>query len=353
MRTALISAAALALPSGALAKPFDPRVVPPGAFWVVHVDVEATLASTLGRFALEQGGDHLQHEFAKLKAELGIDPTRDIKGVTVYGVSEHDDDGVAVITTTAAADRALAMAIARGEHESHIIEGATLHRFDDDAGFVVLPGAHPEERIVIAGEDNERVAAALRHLKAPGQGIDLAKSAITRGPGENSFVFFHASKIAKGLDVEPLSVVMQRMEGVRVDVGERQGRIVAEVDVLSATNEDAQNISQMVQGLLAMARFAGGQDPQTAPFVDLLNGFTQTIDGRTISLRLSVDPARLIQLAKTVGALDLGIDHDDDHADEPGAKGHHKHTVRIGAREKVKVKTPSQDSRSPKPKQPY
>ncbi len=341
MRIALCTAAAATLASASLAKPFNPTMVPPNAFWVAHVDVEAALASTLGRFAIERGGAHLAAELDEVKAALGLDPRTDIKGVTAFGLSEDDDEGVAIITTTASVDNALAMAIARGEHEEQVVDGLTVHRFDD-AGFVVLPGANESERLVVVGEDAGMIVAAVRNLREPGQGIDFAKSAVTRGPGENSLVFFHASKIAQGLDVEPLSVVMQRMEGVRVDVGERQGKLVAEVDVLSRTDEDAQNISQMVSGLLAMARFAGGQDPETAPFIDLLNGLSQATDGRTVSLRLSVDPARLIELAEHMGALDF--EHDE-HADE-NEDGKASHTVRIGKREKVKTHTP-------KAKQPY
>lgn len=346
MRTVLLSAAALTLASVSAAKPFDPRVVPPNALWVAHVDIEAALASTLGRFAIQNGGDHLAGELAEVKIALGVDVLKDIMGMTAFGMSDDGDDGVAVFTTTAAADNALAMAIARGEHESEVIDGVTIHRFDDDAGVVVLPGANASERYVVMGEDGMMIVAAIRQIREPGQGIDLTKSSITRGPGENSMVFFHASKIAEGLDIEPLSVVMQRMEGVRVDVGERQGKLVAEVDVLSHNEEDAQNIAQMASGLLAMARFAGGQDPQAAPFMDMLNGLTQTTDGRTVSLRLAIDPARLIELADEIGMLDF--EHDEEHGDDENgeANGKTKHSVSIGRSMKTK-------SKSPKAKQPY
>lgn len=343
MRTSMLALTAATLASASLAKPFDPRIVPPNALWVAHVDVEAALASTLGKFVIEKGGDHLLSELGEVKAAFGLDLLKDVKALTAIGLTEDGDEGVAVFTTTAAADNALAMAIARGEHEQQVVDGVTIHHFDDDAGIVIVPAADPAERYVIAGEDAELILAALKQIKSPAQGIDLTKTPIARGPGENSLVFFHASKIAEGLDVEPLSVVMQRMEGVRVDVGERQGQLIAEVDVLSATEEDANNIAQMASGLLAMARFAGGQEPQAAPFMDLLNNLTQTTDGRTVSLRLAVDPARLIELADELGALEF--EHDEEAVDN-GEKAETKHHVRVGKPAKRK-------SSNHKPSQPY
>lgn len=341
----LVSAAAVGLASVSLAKPYDPRLVPANAFWVAHVDAEAALASTLGRYVLEKGGAHLDLELAKVRSELGLDPLKDVKSFTAFGMTEDDDDGVIIISTTTAADRALAMAMTKGEHQQSVVDGVTIHSFDDDAGFVVLPGANADERLVVAGEDHALIAAAVNNLKAPAQGVDLAKGAITRGPGENSIVFFHASKIGEGLNVEPLSVIMQRMEGIRVDVGERQGQVVAELDILSSDEAEANDISQMVQGLVAMARFAGGQEPEAAPFLDLLNGLSQTTDGRTVSLRLAVDPNRLIKLAEDTGALHFDFDHDDDDAHEEHGE-HHEHgdhaerkkSIRIGTGVKVKTK---------------
>lgn len=343
----LVSVAAVGLASVSLAKPYDPRLVPANAFWVAHVDAEAALTSTLGRYFLEKGGEHLDLELAKVRSELGIDPLKDVKGVTAFGMTEDDDDGVIIISTTAAADRAFTMAATKGEHQESVIDGVTIHTFDEDTGFVILPGSGPDERLIVAGEDLALIAAAVNNLKAPAQGVDLAKGAVTRGPGENSIVFFHASKIGEGLDVEPLSVIMQRMEGIRLDIGERQGQVMAELDILSADEAEATNIAQMVQGLIAMARFAGGQEPEAAPFLDLLNTLTQTTDGRTVSLRLSVDPNRLIKLAEETGALHFDVDHDDDdaHDDHYGGEEHdhaehhdHKKTVRIGTGVKVKTK---------------
>ncbi len=347
----LVSAAAITLASAALAKPFDARLVPPNAFWVVHVDAEAALSSTLGRYFIEKGGEHLNLELAKLRSELGLDPLKDIKGVTAYGMTDDDEDGVALITTTPAAETALAAAIAKGDHQLETVDGIAMHRFDDDAAFVLLPGSNPNERVVIAGENAAIIAAAVKHLKDPAAAVDLTKGPITRGPGENSIVFFHASKIGNGLDVEPLSVIMQRMEGVRIDVGERQGQMMAELDILSENEQEATNIAQMVQGVIAMARFAGGQEAEAAPFLDLLNGLTQTTDGRTVSLRLAIDPARLIQLADETGALNFEFDHDDhdadhdddDDHDEHAQRHEHSRSIKIGSGGKTKIKT----------KQPY
>src|SRR5437763_1617142 len=86
------------------AGPLDRAVVDRDATWMFHVDVEAGLSSTLGGLAKEKIAEEGARPGEDLIKKFGVDPLKDIKGLTMYGFKAGEDDGVAVIETTAAVD---------------------------------------------------------------------------------------------------------------------------------------------------------------------------------------------------------------------------------------------------------
>src|SRR5690349_20860226 len=90
----------------ALGGPLDTAMVDKEAKWLVHVDMEAGLASTCGRYLVEEVRKNPEKVIEQATAKTGLDPTKDIKSLTIYGFKPgEDNDGVVVAVTSAAADQ--------------------------------------------------------------------------------------------------------------------------------------------------------------------------------------------------------------------------------------------------------
>ena len=85
----------------ATAGSLDLDAVSADATWLVHVDVERFVDSTLGRFVIENSEalDIDVNELREMEEQLAINLWEDVMSVTLYGVGEDDDEGVVVAVT--------------------------------------------------------------------------------------------------------------------------------------------------------------------------------------------------------------------------------------------------------------
>jgi len=74
-------------PQAGLAGPFQPERVASTAKWVVHLDAEAAMASQVVQSVLQQPdvAAKVAEGVKQVQAVAGLDLTKDIKSVTVYG----------------------------------------------------------------------------------------------------------------------------------------------------------------------------------------------------------------------------------------------------------------------------
>jgi|GEM_PF-3633129 len=229
----------LSLAHVANAAPFDPRVVSADATWVVHVDLEEAVHSTLGQFVL-QNADELGIDLSKLdeaKAQLGIDPLEAIFGMTVYGVGEVGDNPVVVITGAEALSAVLDN-MAKSEDapiEPIEIGRATGYQIGGDWVVAVGDGPGVGNSRIVAAEGVEALQDALRVLVG---GARSKKGADGARPQDGSWLFINAATdLPNGVNMDDNPVVARiagSVSHVVVDLGEQADDVY--ISVQAATN---------------------------------------------------------------------------------------------------------------------
>ena len=86
----------------------DKSQVPAGTPFLVHLDLEGLLDSTVGKIILERVGDELLSEsgLSEIEEELGINPLEDIKSITIFSTGGSMEHGVALVRCTARIEQA-------------------------------------------------------------------------------------------------------------------------------------------------------------------------------------------------------------------------------------------------------
>lgn len=302
MRTILMtSAAALMIGAGAAAKPLNRAWVPPSAPWLAHVDLEAAMRSEIGRLGFE-GPEPIFAEVASdLEEELGFDLFAEVRSVTIYGLTVEQKDPAVIISTTPAAEAkmnelAAAMSLAGVQERGRTIYTMAPEDGEDSHVGAFIAGADAGERILVIARDSAMLHAALDVVEGKGRlEANLDQSPLSRGPANGSIVFVSASQIDRGLDIQPMSLVLQKAEGVRIDLGESAGSMFLEVDVRTSGDAEAVQIQQMAQGALAMAQFAAGKEPALAEVAALAASMKLAADGRDVALRFRHESKDLIE----------------------------------------------------------
>ena len=330
LKKPLATAAIAMLAAASLnAAPLNPKTVSSKAVWVAHVDVERLLASQLGGKFMGEANKEMKADL-KIKAlaeKYNLDLQRDIKGMTLYGMSVPIDGkvsgGVAICHLTFDSTKLLADLKALPgykeiPHGKHIIiavptldvQGNLQATSDGETGWCCF-----QKNMIMMGDTPEMVKTGLDVLAGKASGMALGKRGTAwLGKSVNSTLFIAADKLQEGgggkdsagvgtLKVETFRLVLD--EVADADGNNLTGSMVMRATTLGA----ARQAQQMTQLLLAVGAMSlAGSSPASndksamTPAVkkslsQLLAGITATVADRDVKIEMSVPVASIMALA--------------------------------------------------------
>jgi hypothetical protein len=290
----LVSTASLSL-----AGPLERGWVPPEAKWVVHVDLDAVRGSTLFAFVSAHRKDLELDGLDEFKEKTGIDPLEDLKGVTVFGSKSAPQECVAIVTATRAVDGAIAKLVDEQHALERTSEGElTLYTWKEGGaeryGFV-RPGLKSDERIVLASADKPRLLEAIRRLDRTGPPAPPEEGGVIAAPPHAGSMLFVSATSVGGL-TPAHSVMLDKMEGVRIDIGETTEHMYGEVTVTMRSTEDASNTLQMLQGAIAFGRMAAQNEPELKDLIKACDLLKLKTDAKAITASMSCTSRELRDL---------------------------------------------------------
>ncbi len=321
------------LAAGARAGGLVPTQIDSTAKWMGHIDLQAFHESRVYQAMLDadQNKD-IERGLSELFNTSGIDLFRDVRALTVYGSAPDDKSGVALISTTASVEPALATWRDKLHATPIVIGGQPCFEWkDNDVSFSCMR-ATPDstDRLLVISHSQDGLAHALEVLDGkraslatqpspelsttlkPGTFAFLAATGIfdqTQGLGAAS-VGVHKDKGGHGsVDISaggdgPESVIARLAQGLRVELGENSGQIFVDVHVRTAHEEDATKLQQIVQGLMALASFATEEPDVGATLGRWLKAVQLTRRDSTLELSFSYDLATLIREARALEAIE-------------------------------------------------
>lgn len=290
----------------ALAGPLNKAVVAKNAQWIVHVDAEACMASTIGRFITEHRAELDLADLDRVKQETGIDPLSDIKGVTVYGTGPDEHDGVAIVYTTAAVDAMVKKLTEKEESFKAItVGGYTLYSWTEN-GTSRFAQVRPDGagRIVIVAADKDRLLAGIGVLEGKAEALTKAPTGLgAAAPRAGSIIFASATHLP---DAEAMP--FQHAEAFTLDAGESGQELYADMRVTAKSSEEAANMSQVARGGIALVKMGLGGDPEYREALQLLDGLTVVCDQKDVIGNIRV-PSSKVGAALTALGQQIGKHH--------------------------------------------
>ncbi len=301
--------------------PINSREVPARSRAIVHIDIEALLASEIGEFALGHA-DGLE-DLDEVRREIGLDPLKDIRDITVCLLSDDEEDVVILATVSDALENVLDRLEDFGEELNHDVRrrfGGDLHTFDADGKRM---GA-----LVREGRGGYRVAISpdADLLRIVGETIDGDRESIRDQDHDfgrlrardGAFVQLVALDISKLPFHDDLpGGVAKMLKGVVAQIGEDGGRVYCNARVGVGSAEDAENLVRMGQGLLAMLHLAKnldeGHDEELRTAIHLAKGLRIERDGAIVEVTLEIDSDDVRELIENEGRrLGMRVERDDD-----------------------------------------
>lgn len=302
-KTVLLVSALIALVMfaavGAFPGTVPATVVPEGAKWVVHLDMEKFVATDL--FAQLNKDGKFEVKSRDLNRWFKIDVPKDVTGVTVFGLGPGDDQIVFAVAGKFDKTGILGLVAADKEHQETPYGAYTLYSTGSDEF-----GAFVTDNLIVFSEGRTAVEKVLD--TAGGKAKNYAGSALNASLKDvpaNAFVSGALPDLS-GLGKEiGQSKVLDKASGLFFLAQETKDVLQVRLQVTAESPESAKNMADIAQGFVAMAKL-GGDDADMARISSLLEGLRFGVDGKTFKLefeRPSKDIADL--LSKGRGLHDL------------------------------------------------
>jgi hypothetical protein len=284
-----------------LAGPFKKEQVPDSAGWVAHVDVQAFLASQVGKFALEEARkqEAFNAGLGFLQQAFAFNPLMDLRGVTVYGQRLGDDVGVAILDALVSQEKILPSLQANETYKSTEYGKHTLHQWSDapkpvrdkDSGEITsyLPGKKQvgcfyDNNTVLVGSSINAMQKALDVLD--GKGGNMAKKPLA-GLGESpkgTFIVAAAGAIEMpGTDAgKPEAMILRQIAGAALQAGETDGKLFVDLVGTIKTAERAAKVAQIIQGIVAFGQVMMEERPDIPALGEKVD---VTAEGTTVRVK--------------------------------------------------------------------
>jgi hypothetical protein len=287
---------ALALPLVSPADPLPAAKIPADAKWVLHLDADAFRRSKIGEHIVREV---LDPKSAKAKEDLeqslgfALDWTR-MHSITLFGPTyqpKADNSGLALIRTSMNVVQGLDTAIERNNpalRPEQIEAGPTpLYRINKDSYVWAGPGGW-----FLLGKSRDALDRARAALTGSAPSLATANLLKGFGPAQDSFFFLGlAEDFGQKADLPLKAAVLKQAEGGRLVLGERGDQVFAQLTIRTRTAEAAQQIQQVVQGLIALGALSQDAKPELQ---ELAQGAKVTAADQSVTISLEIPSARAL-----------------------------------------------------------
>jgi hypothetical protein len=310
------------------AGPLDPACVDRQATWLVHADAQGLMSFEPARVALTNPESMFSRRMKRLQSDFGVDPRRDLLGMTLYGLGDSGSAAVSVLTMTAAADKIPGTLAAAGltgfrtESDGGVLISTWVLRGESMAA-AVRPGASPLERRVVIGASVVDVIRACRVVDGRQPSLttpDQPPPALEALPQAGSLVFVAAvgmqSRLKDVIRAEappgdgprgPEALLFRSLETLTIDAGRvaAGGPSDREAYFFSAratTRDDvaAQDCEAVVRGLIGMGCLAGRDNPAMAGVAKVAREMEVARSGTELRISTQQPAEAVVQLMKSL-----------------------------------------------------
>ncbi len=283
------------------ASPLAKSRVSADADWVVHANIKLLTNTELGKLiraqAAEMGAEEKLTSFSQI---FGFHPLDDIQNVTIYGVGTDENKGVAVIDGNINPDTLITVVSMNPMHEELTHGEITIHKWLDESkeGDQGVPksmyGCIYKGKTVVLSRGLDAVKKAVDVLDGKvGNAAGSFNNPNLNAPG--AFIQVAANNVAKIAGQQGQAAVFKQAETISLATGEVEKKFFISATLTATTQEAAQNIGKMVEGIIAFASMAGQEQPQLP---QLAQAVKLSYQGNAVNLRFETESSKVFSLLK-------------------------------------------------------
>jgi hypothetical protein len=267
----LILLVSLLMVSAVFGGPLSRNQVGATANWVVHANYERFVSSRFGGLIRQElVNQGIEEQLANFANIFSFHPINDICDVTIYGIGK--DREKAVVLIDGKFDKAKLEALVRmnPQHQETTHGDILIHGWlqeDKKEGAVVnsfmMYGCVYQDKLIVMSAGQDSVKQAVDVLKGAAQ--SAAEGQFTIAPGAQGIIFQAAANAVGDMaGQDEQAAVLRQADKLSVVIGETEGKLFIDLGLVAKSEEAANAINKVLEGIIAYATLAGQDKPRLA-----------------------------------------------------------------------------------------
>ncbi|MFA6044562.1 MAG: hypothetical protein WC718_06225 [Phycisphaerales bacterium] len=293
-----------------LAGPLDQRQLPPEVRLVMHADFDAMRGSDVGRFLIEHPKLGPMPLLERLRRDVGVDPVKDLHGVTMYTTSPCMAHTVAVLTCSSEGAKRFGERMAAGELPDFEHGGQpdmeywSWRRREMRTFAAIHAGGLDGERRIIFADSVAQLDAAVKQLDA----APTTPREEQPQPRVGSCVFVWIEDFGDCDLWRPQAQVLRHTSSVLIDVGlqareegsEEPAQVYGAAMVKADSEESAALMRQVLAGTLAMYQLGVQGEPGGDDATHVLRQVQSEVRGKELHVTWAPDGTRMMAALQAI-----------------------------------------------------
>ncbi len=269
-------AAFLGLAAIGRAEPLELKQVAADAKWLAHVDVDAMRESIVVQKAyhkcMEMHKD-AEKRLDKIHELLGVDPRKDLHGVTVYGKDLEKHHGVLIVHADVDQKLLLEKAQKAPDHKVAKYGSYEIHSWTRKHGKEshTAFGTFFKPNVLVFARSEAAIQGALDVLDGKSPGITDQKSPLAGRVPPGATLIVRASAVGPQVKCP----ILKDADSFRLTLGENKGESFYRGRLTMKSPEAADQVKAVVEGFKAMVGLTHGSDAAAMKLVGAIKVTTQ------------------------------------------------------------------------------
>ncbi|MBW8039273.1 MAG: hypothetical protein FVQ85_04670 [Planctomycetes bacterium] len=269
------------------------------ASWVVHADQQQfrkTLTGKLIREELVNLG--IEENLSNFATIFSFHPLDDVRDVTVYGTGKDRAKAVVLIDGFFDKERILSLLRMNPQYKEIKHGNIVLHEWFDenqkDPNQMMYGCFYKDDLIIMgAGLDAVKLAVDVLNGSAKNATGDTFNQAALNAKG--AFIQVMGKRVGEMVGQDPEAAALKQTDQLSLSIGETEGNFYMDLGLITKSEEAAQAITQMLEGIIAFVSLPNQEQPKLA---ELAKKIKVSCEQKSVHIHFESDHQAVVQFLK-------------------------------------------------------
>lgn len=284
-----------------LAGPIKLEQVSGGASWVVHANQQQFRKTQTGRLIREEMVDlGIEDNLTNFANIFSFHPLDDVRDVTIYGTGKDREKAVVLIDGFFDKERILSVVRMNPEYKEIKYGDIVMHQWMDenqkDPNNKMMYGCFYKDDLIVISAGLDAVKHEVDVLK--GSANNAANGLFSQTALNTEGAFFQVAGKRVGEMVageDPQAVALKQSDQLGLAIGEIEDNFYIDLSVMARSEEAAQAIAKMLDGIIAFVSLPNEEQPLLP---DLAKKIKVSYEQSKVQVIFRTDPESVVQFLK-------------------------------------------------------